>query len=220
MSNPFWDEPDTVERFAGRAPDHRLTRLVEDVATPSACRVLDLGCAGGRNTVLLAGAGFDVWARDASLPMVERTREAVRHALGPEEAQRRVRVGRMDDLSDFDDGALDLVVALGLYQNAESLAEWEAALDETARVLAPGGRALVAHFTPEVDLTGEGTRPVPGQPHVFEGLPGGRAVLVEAAELDAAMVRRGLHPEEPSETVRVETERGRRVTVNALYRKR
>lgn len=220
MSNPFWDQPETVARFAGRAPDHRLTRLAAGVRTPTAHRVLDLGCAGGRNTVFLAEGGFDVQARDASLPMVQRTREAVRPVLGAEAAERRVRVGRMDDLGDFEDEAFDLVVALGLYQNAETLAEWEKALDETARVLAPGGRVLVAHFTPEVDLTGEGTRPVPGQPHVFEGLPGGRAVLVDADALDAAMARRGLEPEEPSETVRVETERGRRVTVNALYRKR
>ena len=219
MPNPFWDQPETVERFAERAPDHRLTRLVDAVPAPQSCRVLDLGCAGGRNTVMLAEGGFDVWATDASLPMVERTRAAVRRMLGAEEAQRRVRVGRMDDLSDFGDEAFDLVVALGLYQNAENLEEWEAALDETARVLTPGGRVLVAHFTPEVDLTGEGTRPVPGQPDVYEGLPGGRAVLVSADALDTAMARRGLEPEEPSETVRVKTERGRRVTVNALYRK-
>ena len=219
VSNPFWDQPETVERFAHRAPDHRLTRLLKGVAHPSGFRVLDLGCAGGRNTVLLAEGGFDVWAADASAPMVSRTREAIRPLLGEEEARRRVQVGRMDDLSRFEDGAFDLVVALGLYQNAESLTEWDAALDETVRVLAPGGRVLVAHFTPEVDLTGESTRPVPGQPHVFEGLPGGRAVLVDADTLDAAMAHRGLDPDEPIETVRVETERGRRVTVNALYRK-
>lgn len=219
MSNPFWDQPETVDRFTDRAPDHRLLRIVEAVERPESTRVLDLGCAGGRNTLLLAERGFDVWASDASLPMVERTRARVRPVLGAGEAERRVQHGRMDDLGAIPDASLDLVVALGLYQNAESLEEWKAALDETARVLAPGGRVLVAHFTPEVDLIGEGTRPVPGQPGVYEGLPGGRAVLVNAAALDTAMVRRGLQPEEPSETVRVETERGRRVTVNALYRK-
>ena len=219
MSNPFWEQPETVERFAGRDPDRRLVRLVEAFPNPESTRVLDLGCAGGRNTVLLAERGFDVWARDASLAMVERTRVPVSRILGSEEAERRVRPGRMDDLGHFADAAFDLVVALGLYQNAESLEEWRTALDETARVLAPGGLLLVAHFTPDVDLTGDGTRPVPDQPGVYEGMPGGRAVLVDAPTLDAAMERRGLRPEEPSDTVRVETERGRRVTVNALYRR-
>lgn len=219
MSNPFWDQPETVDRFTDRAPDHRLVRLAKEFVEPEFTRILDLGCAGGRNTVFLAEAGFDVWASDASRPMVERTRARVTDILGAAEAERRIQHGRMEDLGAFADASFDLVVALGLYQNAESLEEWETALDETARVLAPGGLLLVAHFTPEVDLTGEGTRPVPGQPGVYEGLPGGRAVLMNASALDAAMTRRDLHPREPSETVRVETERGRRVTVNALYRK-
>jgi hypothetical protein len=88
---------------------------------------------------------------------------------------------------------------------------------ETARVLKPGGRVLVNHFTPEVDLTGEGVRPVAGERGVYEGLADGRGVLLGAVALDAAMARHGLLPEVPSETVRVVTERGRRVSVNALY---
>lgn len=220
MANPFWDQAETVARFAERAPDHRLVRLLEAVEHPGASRVLDLGCAGGRNTEFLARQGFDVWAMDASVPMVERTRARVSRILGQHEAERRVRPGRMDDLGDFPDAWFQVVVALGLYQNAEQVQEWEAALDESARVLAPDGLLLVAHFTPEVDLTGDGTRPVPDEPGVYEGLPGGRAVLVNAPTLDEALARRGLHPVTPSKTVRVETEHGRRVTVNALYRKR
>lgn len=217
MTERFWERPEVVEQFAARAPDHRLARLVEEYARPAATRVLDLGCAGGRNTVLLAERGFDVWAVDASAAMVERTRERVDAVLGSERARERVRVGRMDDLSSFASGAFELVVALGVYHGAENRAEWERAVAETARVVKPGGRVLVNHFTPEVDLTGEGVRPVAGELDVFEGLSGGRGVLRDQENLDAAMARHGLLPEVPSETVRVETERGRRVSVNALY---
>ncbi|NIP82724.1 MAG: hypothetical protein GWM90_27290 [Gemmatimonadetes bacterium] len=61
--------------------------------------------------------------------------------------------------------------------------------------------------------------PVRGEAGVWDGLPGGRAVLLTAEELDAAWAGRGVRPEVASETVRVELEEGRRVSVNALYRK-
>lgn len=217
MTEPFWERAEVVDQFASRAPDHRLARLVEELARPEATRVLDLGCAGGRNAVLLAERGFDVWALDASAAMVARTRERLAGILGPIEAGERVRVGRMDDLASFGDHSFDLVVALGVYHSAGSMAEWERAVAETARVLKAHGRVLVNSFTPEVDLTGEGVRPVAGEPGVYEGVAGARGVLLDANALDAGMARHGLLPVVPSETVRVETERGRRVSVNALY---
>jgi SAM-dependent methyltransferase len=216
MKDEFWEQSEVVEQFAVREPDHRLARLADEYG-PSATRVLDLGCAGGRNTVFLAERGFDVWATDASAAMVERTRERVAAVLGRDAARQRVRFGRMDDLAAFDDASFDLVVALGIYHNARSLAEWETAIAETARVLRSRGRLLVNHFTPAVDLTGGGVQPVPGEPGVYEGFPGGRTVLLDATALDAAVARHGLMPQVPSETVKVETERGRRVSVNALY---
>ncbi len=217
--NTFWEQPDVVEQFASRAPDHRLLRLIDDYDDPAATSVLDLGCAGGRNTVLLAERGFDVRAVDASQAMVERTRDRVAEILGPGQARERVMQAAMDDLSAFSDASFDLVVALGIYHSARTLPEWNRAVAETARVIRAGGRLLVNHFTPEVDLTGEGVRPVTDEPGVFEGMPHDRSVLMDAAELDGAMARHGFVPIVASETVRVETERGRRVSVNALYRR-
>ncbi|MCP3959197.1 MAG: hypothetical protein GY719_15210 [bacterium] len=82
-----------------------------------------------------------------------------------------------------------------------------------------GGRLLVATFTPETDLTGDGIEPVAGQPHTYDGLPSGRSFLVDQETLDAEMGRFGLGALMPSRTVRVETGSGQRVTVNALYSK-
>lgn len=217
MTDPeFWERPEQVEKFASRDPDHRLRRLLEDYEDPSAVPVLDLGCAGGRNTELLAREGFDVRAVDASRAMVEATRRRVAGVLGPGEARRRVGRARMDDL-DFPDHAFRLVVALGVYHEAEGPGEWRRALDETTRVLAAGGRVLVSVFGPGTDLTGEGMEPVPGSEHLYSGAPSGRLYLLTAGELDREMERRGLRPVEPTETVRVESDPGRRVTVNGLY---
>lgn len=213
----FWESPENVERFAAREPDLRLAELIREYRDPSATKVLDLGCAAGRNAVLLAQNGFDVEALDSSAAMAAKTRERLASILGPAEAQRRVRVGRMDDLSWAGDASFELVVALGLYHCAQSRAEWDRALAESARVLAPGGRLLVSVFTPETDLTGRGVRPVAGQPHVYEGFDSGRAFLVDAPGLDSEMARHGLRPLKATYTARPKVETGRRASANGLY---
>ena len=187
---------------------------------PSKTRVLDLGCAGGRNAVLLAEKGFDVEALDASPAMVAKTRERLAREPGRRGGGKAGGVGRMDDLSPAADATYDLVVALGLYHCAQSRAEWERSLSESARVLKSGGRLLVSVFTPETDLTGHGIRAVAGETDVYEGFDsGGRHVLVDAARLDRDMARFGLVPLEPTRTARPKVETGRRVSANGLYRK-
>jgi SAM-dependent methyltransferase len=150
--------------------------------------------------------------------MVAKTRERVTPIVGASQASRRVRAGRMDDLSGHNDESFDLVVALGIYHCAQSRAEWERALAETARVLKPGGRVLVSVFTPETDLTGRGIRAIPDEPDVYEGFDtGGRHVLVEAAGLDRELARYELTPLEPTSTARPKVEIGRRVSANGFY---
>jgi len=219
QNDRFWEAQEQVERFAGREPDHRLVRLIEEYPTPAQIRVLDIGCAGGRNTDLLAARGFDVYALDASAAMVERTRARVAAHLGVGEAERRVRPGTMEDLSEFASGSFDLVVALGVFHSATTGEQWHAALSEAVRVLAPRGKMLVAAFDPETTPTGGELKPVPGEPNVYEGFWPGRHYLVGSAVLDAEMARRGLETVEPTQTVVVPLDSGQRVTINALYRK-
>lgn len=215
----FWESAEQVEIFAARDPDRRLLQLLDSYDRPEEVRVLDLGCAGGRNTVVLAQHGFDVHAIDDSGAMVERTRERVAKILGRAEAERRVRRGRMEGLTDFESEYFHLIVALGVYHSATDRAQWDEALSETVRVLVPGGLVLVANFTPRSDPRGEGLRPVPGKPHLYDGIESGPLYLLEASELDAEMACHGLQPAVPSRTVEAATDSGRRVTVNALYRK-
>jgi len=215
----FWDDPDRVAQFAARSPDRRLVDWVPQFVHPASVRILDLGAAGGRNTVFLAERGFDVHARDTAPAMVEETRRRTAAVLGEVEADRRVRVGGMD-LLDFPDGGFDLVIALGVIQCAPDLAVFEAALAETARVLAPGGSVLVANFTPAMRPAGGPLVPVPDMPGVYDGFSSGRCCLFHAPDLDARFRAHGLEPLRPTETVRVEAETGTRVTANAHYGKR
>ncbi len=215
----FWERPDIVARFADRDPDHRLVALAgrRDV---QGLRALDVGCAAGRNSRFLAERGADVWALDGSSAMVEATRSALAAVLGRPDADRRVIHGRMDVLDAFADGAFDLVLLLGVLQNAASDAELERTLDEVRRVLAAAGHCLVANFAPDSRPSGVPVSRVAGERHVYTdfGGPHRRIALLTPAALDAAFGRRGLAPEIPTATVRIATQRGHRTTVNALYR--
>lgn len=218
QTDAFWEQADVVERFAMRDPDHRLRALLEEHGVRPK-RVLDVGCAGGRNTVFLARHDVEVHAIDASHAMLKETRARLAEVLGDELARERVQYGRMDDLSRFADTSFDLVISLGVLHQARSWPEWSRAVDEAVRVLQPGGLLLLSEFAPGTDLTGEGMRPVDGEPHVFSGFHDGRGVLLHADAIDAELARRGLTPEEPTETVTVPMESGQRVSVNGLYRR-
>jgi SAM-dependent methyltransferase len=199
-----WSDPEMVERFAAREPDVRLTELLGRYEDPAATRVLDLGCAGGRNTELLARRGFDVVALDVAPAMREAVRARLAPVVGEAEATRRVLDGEMRDLSRFADGTFDLVVALGVFHQARSRTEWDEALTEAARVLAPGGRILISNFAPGTSL---GRRP-------------GREPFLHAKEdLEADLASVGLEPDTETKVVVKEENDRRRVVVNALYRK-
>jgi SAM-dependent methyltransferase len=138
--------------------------------------------------------------------------------IGSEEAARRVTHGFMHDLQAFPADSFDLVVALGIYHSASCQAEWDKALDETARVLVTEGTLLTANFTPQSDPTGTGLLPVTGEPHLYRGFDAGPTYLLHASELDAEMARRGLRPVRDTYTVDTATDSGHRVTANSLFR--
>lgn len=218
LGHPSWEEAAQVEEFAARATDHRLLELVARFPDSSTVRVLDLGCAGGRNTEFLVRAGFDVMAVDASLAMVRHTRARLTPLFGSAEAERRVRVARMDAIPFVESSSRQLVVALGIYFLAGSREEWDAALAESARVLAPGGYCLVANFGPGFgSIASPPERTEGGFVYRHESL--GTICLLEPEELDLAFQGHGLSPVVPTVAVVREAEGVRRVTVNALYRR-
>lgn len=185
---------------------------------PRQTRVLDLGCAGGRNAEWLAREGFDVWACDRSAAMVARTRARVARVLGEAEARRRVRRCRMEDLRPFQTETFDLVVALGIYHEAEDMAGWHCALGETARILRRGGRLLVQQFSPRSDPAGQGVRRLAAHVFLVAGPQPRRMVLLEPDELDALVAGHGFAPLEPSRSTTRPTDLGGHwVNVHGLY---
>jgi SAM-dependent methyltransferase len=120
-----------------------LLDLIGDVAALDA---LDAACGTGRYALKLAEAGARVAAADASEEMLAHARrKAAERQLGIE-----VRLGDLRQLP-FGDASFDLVVcALALCH----LPELTPAVQELARVLRPGGRAVISDFHPYCLLIG------------------------------------------------------------------
>lgn len=219
---PNWNDPDTVAFFRDRDPDTRLVKLLETRAVPAGTRVLDLGCAAGRNAVHLAAHGYPGVAIDVSAAMVQATRARLEAFAGT--APWHVLRRPMDDLDDLEEGRFGLLLALGVLQNAVSDDELERVLAHLARRAAPGARLLVANFGPDSRPLGTPLRHVPGTRHVWTGFnaddPERRLTLPDAEALDALASAHGFEPATPTSTVQKPTEAGMRTTINADYRRR
>ncbi len=99
-------------------------------------RVLDVGCGTGRLALALAERGAKVWGVDTSEEMLTQARVSTAGRVG-------LKLGRAESLP-FKGGWFERVV-LRLVVHLVDRAQ---VFPELARVLAPGGRALVATFTP------------------------------------------------------------------------
>jgi SAM-dependent methyltransferase len=118
--------------------------VADDVASvaPDGARVLDLGCGPGQLAILLSREhGLDVTGLDVDPPMIRRARSNAVRAGGRRPS---FVVGDVAHLA-FRDGAFDLVVStLSMHHWADATE----GLTEIARVLAPGGKALVWDLGP------------------------------------------------------------------------
>jgi ubiquinone/menaquinone biosynthesis C-methylase UbiE len=99
-------------------------------------RALDVGCGTGRLSLALAERGVKVWGVDPSEEMLAQARAAAGRRVG-------LKLGRAESLP-FRDGWFERVVL----RLVVHLLDRALAFPELARVLAPGGRALLATFTP------------------------------------------------------------------------
>lgn len=217
---PLWERPEMVARFAARKPDHRLIELMQALE-PKGLKVLDIGCAAGRNTIYLAELGADVYAIDASNAMLAKSQERLTDLLGKTEAMRRAQFGSMDNLSRFDSDSFDLIIALGVYQDAHSQEMWHKTLTESARVLKVGALCLVANFGPDSQPNAKPLEQLPNAPHQYTGFGTTERTmtLMNQEALDSSFAKVGLLPFKETYTVKSVLEDGFRTTVNALYQK-
>ncbi len=138
---------------AGRAgwlaPEPEVLEAVELLTRRAARRALDLGCGVGRHTRLLAHAGLETHALDASRSGLMYARG---QPLGDQSRWVRADFVRLP----FRDGSYDYVLAWNvIYHGDRTIAA--RALTEMRRVLRPGGLAQFTLLSKRNRLYGQGT---------------------------------------------------------------
>ena len=131
-----WSETGLRRRVAA------FERLLERGLIPPGARVLDLGCGAGTYVRLLAKRGHATVGIDYSLPSLARATAADPPRNSPYVAGEAYALP-------FSAGAFQVVLCVGVFQ---ALADPERALGEIARVLVPGGIAIVEALNPNTPL--------------------------------------------------------------------
>jgi SAM-dependent methyltransferase len=186
-----WTTAETVAGFAESAPNGVLMRFAEaERRCLRRATVLDIGCGAGRNAVPLARAGWEVLGVDLSWPMltaaVERSRaeELPGHlawaCAGMEAVPAR-------------DASIDLVIAHGIWNLAESSAAFRQAVREAARVSKPRGALFV--FTFSRNTLPVAAAPVAGETFVFEQFSGRPQIFLTDTQLVSELRAAGFEPD-------------------------
>lgn len=166
---PLWDN---WNRSGGPRYPHEkviqfLFRRFPDTASRAGCRVLDLGCGGGVNTLFLAREGFEAHASDISPVGVENTRCRLAQAG----CSATLSVGSVDTIA-YPDNYFEALVSIGVLECA-GFSLLRLAFSEVVRVLSPGAPAILL-FASDLDFRLSGDNPL--------GLHG----FTDAEVLDAA----------------------------------
>ncbi|MBS1868202.1 MAG: class I SAM-dependent methyltransferase [Actinobacteria bacterium] len=130
VGEELWAHGDNVAEYANRELRPVEVLLLVRYRDVLSGRVLELGCGGGRLTGYLAEIGT-VEAIDVSPAMVEYTNRRY--------PRTRCRQGDMRDLSAWESGSLDAIVAGANVLDVLDHAGRHAVLDELRRLLAPDG---------------------------------------------------------------------------------
>ena len=149
-------------------------------------RVLDIGCGAGRNAVPLAQAGIPVIGTDLSWPMLCAASE---RALG---VDLRLVLAPMDALP-VRSGAVDLIVAHGIWNLARTGVEFRRAIAEAARVAKAGAALFVFTFSRRT-LPSSAT-PVAGESFVFTQFSGSPQVFLTEGQLIEELGTSGFVPD-------------------------
>ena len=121
--------PKTLDRF--RAIGQALLRQIQDVTNQRKLDVLDIGCGAGAQCNFWLEAGHHYSGVDVNQPLIELARERARHL----NLSAHFDVATATALP-FPNESIDICLLTGII---EHVVDWQACVNEAARVLRPGG---------------------------------------------------------------------------------
>jgi 2-polyprenyl-3-methyl-5-hydroxy-6-metoxy-1,4-benzoquinol methylase len=187
-----WSAPGTVAGFARSLPNDVLIRFAAgELARVPNGRAIDIGCGAGRNAVPLAEHGWHVLGTDWSAPMIEAAK--VRAATAGVAGRMQFELAPMDRLPAEDQG-FDLVIAHGIWNLAQSAAEFRRGIAEAARVAKPGAGLFV--FTFSRHTLPAAAQPVAGEAFIFTEFSGQPQAFLTEDQLLAELAAGGFAPDE------------------------
>jgi SAM-dependent methyltransferase len=179
LDGSSWSSANTVAGFSQSAPNDVLMRYAAaELPRAKTALLLDIGCGAARNAAPLAAMGWRVMGVDLSWPML---RAAVERARAEHvDARLSVALAPMDALP-IRDRSVDLVVAHGIWNLAESGVQFRAAVREAARVARSGAGLFV--FTFSRNTLPPAAEPVGGESVVFTQFSGRPQVFLTETQL-------------------------------------
>lgn len=141
----FWNKHAHVTYFRDKPADPRIERRLKQFISVALdknnIKALDLGCGGGRHTMLLLELGFKTSIVDLHRAMLRATvSRARKYKLSG------IKRATMTNVP-FRDESFEVVVATGVLHQARNLAEYDSAVREVSRVLKPGGLLCLNVFS-------------------------------------------------------------------------